>query len=134
MAHRVPARLTATEGRRFAFTVGGAFAVLGMVAWWRDNLVLTSVFGALAVLLGLSGLAAPQALGPLQRGWMGLAHLISKITTPIFMGVIYLLVISPIGLAMSLVGKRPLRPLKGATTYWRTRAEGAERGDLTRQF
>ena len=134
MAHRIPARLIAAEGRKFAFTVGGAFAVLGAIAWWRHNLVLTSVFGALAGMLGVSGLAAPQALGPLQRGWMGLAHLISKVTTPIFMGVVYLLVITPIGLVMSLFGRRPMRPLKGAATYWRSRAEGTRQSDLTRQF
>ena len=134
MANRIPARLTAAEGRKFAFTVGGAFAAFGAFAWWRDNYFLTILFGTLASMLTLGGLVAPQALGAVQRGWMSFAHLISRFTTPIFMGVIYLLVITPIGLFMSLLGKRPLRPLKGVATYWRPRAEGARQSDLTRQF
>ena len=134
MADRVSARLSAAAGRKFAFTVGAAFAALGAFALWRQNAVLTTVFGTLAALLLLSGLVAPRALGPVERGWMALAHLMSKVTTPIFMGIVYLLVITPIGLLMSVAGRRPLRPVKGATTYWRSRAEGARRSDLTRQF
>ena len=134
MADGIPARLSATEGRKFGFTVGGAFGVLGAIAWWRGHHGLAQVFLALAGSLGVAGLLVPAALGPVQRGWMGLAHLISKVTTPIFMGIVYFGVLSPISLLMGLFGKRPLRPRHGTTSYWRARPEGTRRGDLTRQF
>ena len=86
MERRVPARLTAREGRAFAFPVGAAFLVLAGITWWRDHELLTRVFGGVGGLLLLAGLLIPTLLGPLQRGWMGLAHAISKVTTPIFMG------------------------------------------------
>jgi len=134
LADRIPARLTAAEGRKFGFTVGAAFGVLGAIAWWRGHPGLARVFFGLAGGLGLAGLLVPTALGPVQRGWMGLAHRISKVTTPIFMGIVYFVVLAPTSFLMGLFGKRPLRPRRGASTYWRTRPEGARRGDLTRQF
>ena len=33
-----------------------------------------------------AALVVPTQLGPVERAWMGLAHAISKVTTPIFMG------------------------------------------------
>jgi hypothetical protein len=133
LADRIPARLTAAEGRRFAFTVGIAFAVLGGIGWWREHLRLASGFGAVAGALLLLGLLVPAQLGPVQRAWMRLAHLISRVTAPIVMGVVYFLVISPIAVGMGLFGKRPLR-VRPADTYWRARPRDKQRSDLTRQF
>ena len=133
MAERVPAGLTAAQGRKFAFTVGGAFVVLAAIVWWREHPTLLKIFGGLGGAFLLGGLVAPTQMGPVERAWMGLAHLISKVTTPIFMGVIYFVVITPISLLMGLFGKRPLRVAAGAS-YWQTRPENKRRSDLTRQF
>ncbi len=134
MENRVPARLTPAEGRKFAFTVGAAFLVLGAFVWWRGHLTLASIFSVLGGTLGVLGVAVPGKLGPLNAAWMGLAHLISKVTTPIFMGIVYFLVITPISLLMRVFGKVPLRAPKGVASYWIERAPEARRGDLTRQF
>jgi hypothetical protein len=111
--------MSPAEGRKFAFTVGAAFLVLGAIVWWRGYLTVASVFGALGGTLGVLGLVVPGKLGPVNRAWMGLAHLISKVTTPIFMGIVYFLVITPISLLMRLFGKTPApRRRSGAATYW----------------
>jgi len=133
LADRIPARLTASEGRRFAFTVGAAFLVLGGVMWWRGHGRAATALGAIAGVLLLLGFAVPSHLGPVQRAWMGLAHLISKVTTPIFMGVVYFVVITPISVLLGLLGKRPLRARSGST-FWQTRPPDSQRSDLTRQF
>jgi hypothetical protein len=125
--------LTAAEGRKFAFTVGAAFLVLGAITYWRDHQLLTRIFGGLGIMLALLGTFVPASLGPVQRAWMGLALLISKVTTPIFMWLVFFLAITPIGLLMRLFGKRPMQSKPGAT-YWHTREPGERRGDLTRQF
>ncbi len=133
LAHGIPARLTAAEGRRFAFTVGIAFLVLAAIVWWRDHPTLLKVFGGLGGVLIALGLVVPASLGPVHRAWMGLALLISKVTTPIFMGIVFFLAITPIALMMRLFGKRPMT-VKAAETYWHTRPAGERQGDLTRQF
>ena len=133
MADRIRTGLTAAEGRKFAFTVGGAFFVFAAITWWRQHPTMMTVFLSLGGAFSLGGLVAPTMMGPVEKAWMGLAHLISKVTTPIFMGIVFFLVITPISLLMGLFGKRPLAIRKG-DTYWRVRAPESRRSDLVRQF
>ena len=134
MADRIRAGLTAAQGRKFAFTVGGAFFAFAAITWWRQHPTMMTVFASLGGAFAVAGLVAPTALGPVERAWMGLAHLISKVTTPIFMGIVFYAVITPVSVLMTLLGKRPLRNDPKATTYWHTRPEGERRSDLSRQF
>lgn len=134
MAERVPARLTAAQGRRFAFPVGGAFLALGGILWWRDAPTVASVLGALGGVLLLAGVVAPARLGPVERGWMRLAHAISRVTTPIVMTIAWLLVITPVGLVRRTLGSNPMRHRPTGDGYWKPRAAGARRSDLTRPF
>ena len=126
------ARLTPSQGRKFAFTLAAAFGALAALAWWRGSPRALVVFGALAGTLAAAGLLVPGRLGPVERAWMGLAHAISRVTTPIFMGVVYFLVIAPVGIVRRALGGNPLTSHQGATG-WVDR-QAAPRGDLTRQF
>ncbi len=134
MAGRVPARLTAAAGRKFGLTVGIAFLVLAGIAFWRDNAVTTYVLGGLGGALALAGLVIPTRLGPVERGWMAIAHAISKVTTPIVMGAMYLVVMTPIGILRRTFGGNPMVHQPSGTSYWHSRPEGKRGGDLTRQF
>lgn len=130
----IPARLSPAEGRKFGLTVGIAFLVLaGLLHFWRHKETAAAVLGALGALLVLAALAVPTRLGPVQRAWMGLAHAISKVTTPIFMGVVFYLVITPIGLLMRLVGRRTLVHKERDGGFWVAPASGG-RSDIERQF
>lgn len=132
MAQRIPTRLSTAEGRKFGFTVGLAFAALGAITLWRQHAVLSQVFAAVATALILAGALVPGRLGPVYRGWMGLALLISRVTTPLFLGVVYFLVISPIGVLMRVFGKNPLAHQPENGSLWMSRPK--ERGTMSNQF
>ena len=132
MAHNVPARLTATEGRRFGFTLGIAFLALASVLWWREHDLPATVAASLGALLLLSALVIPARLGPVHDAWMRMALAISKITTPVLMAIVYFIVITPIGLVRRLAGKSPIA-VRTAATRWEPRVEHS-RSDLHRQF
>ncbi len=134
MARGVPARLTVAEGRKFGLVVGGAFLVLGAILAWRDHSTAATVALVLGGALMVAGLALPTSLGPVYRGWMALALAISKVTTPIIMGVIYFLVLTPTGLLARLFGHRPLSRPRSNATHWMSRAAGARRSDMDHQF
>jgi hypothetical protein len=92
-------------------------------------------FGVLGGALVIAGLLVPTALGPVNRAWMGLAHLLSKVTTPIFMGVVYFVVLTPISLVMRLVGKNPLVHPAQDRGFWFDRgSEKPEPSRMERQF
>ena len=134
METRIPARLTPAEGRRFGLLVGGVFLLLGGISRWRGHQVAPAVLWTLGGTLVLGGLLVPGHLGPVYRRWMGLALLISKVTTPIFMGLIYFVLFTPMGFIRRLLRKNALvRP--AADTFWLSRDPGpSRRSDLSRQY
>ena len=134
MAGGISAGLTASEGRKFGLLVGGAFLLLGALLWCRGWVVGALIPAALGGMLFLAGLAIPARLGPVYRAWMAFALVISKVTTPLFMGLIYFLVLTPTGLLARLFGHRPLSRAPGAANYWQSRPAGAGRGKMNHQF
>ena len=134
LARGVSARLTPAEGRRFGLLVGGAFLVLGVLLGRRAHTVGATVALVLGSALFAGGLAAPVRLRPIYRSWMALATVISKVTTPVVMGIIFFLVLTPIGVIARLLGHRPLSRPQGETSYWQSRPPGAGRGEMDHQF
>jgi saxitoxin biosynthesis operon SxtJ-like protein len=134
LAERIPARLSVAQGRHFGFTVGGAFLVLAAIFVWSDRDRLLIASASLGSLLVLAALLLPTRLGPVERAWMGFAYLVSRVTTPLFLGALYLLVFAPIGLLMRLAGKRPLKRCDTDGGFWVERAESRRRSNLQRQF
>lgn len=135
LATGIPARLTPAEGRKFGLLVGGAFLLFATISWWRGHDVAPLVLGGLGGALTVLGLAIPGRLGPVYRAWMGLAHLLSRVTTPIFLGIVYFLVITPMGWLLRLLKGNPLVHRPGDTGYWAKREPNPDPSrSLTRQF
>ncbi|MCI0432889.1 MAG: SxtJ family membrane protein [Gemmatimonadetes bacterium] len=135
MAQGVPARLTRAEGRKFGFTLAPAFLALGGLLAWRGHTLPAGIAAAAGVLFGLSALAVPDRLGPVQRAWMAFAHAISRITTPVFLGIVWFIIITPIGWIRRLASN-PIVHADRDGGYWIRRDEGGAgaRSDLKRQF
>ncbi len=135
MAHRVSAGLSKSEGRKFGLTLGVAFSVLAAVLLWRDRGTAAGVVGALGGLFLFAGIVLPTKLGPVEKAWMGLALAISKVTTPIIMGIVYYLVVLPIGVAVRTFGRNPLVHVANGDSFWVDRTDERKRqSDLRRQF
>jgi len=133
LARRDRARLTASEGRRFAFAVGAAFAALGALLLWRGHERFAAALLFTSGLLFAAGLLIPTRLGPVERAWMGVAYAISRVTTPVFMSITYFLVLMPVGLLRRAVTRNPLRRDPASSTYW-VRHERREAESMRRQF
>jgi Saxitoxin biosynthesis operon protein SxtJ len=135
MAEGIPARLTAAEGRKFGFTVGVSFLVLGGVALWRGRHTTSTVLLSLGGVLVLAGLLVPTMLGPVERAWMGLGHLMGKITQPIFMSVVYFVVIAPIGFIRRRFAGAPIGSRQRTESRWEAHEPAvAEAARMERQF
>jgi hypothetical protein len=126
--------LTPAEGRRFACAVGGAFMAIAALMWWRGRPGAATTLAALGITLALAGLAIPTRLGPIEQGWMALARIISTVTTPIVMGIMYFLVITPIGILRRLLGGNPLVHAPTGQSFWKPRPPGRRQSSMRRQF
>jgi hypothetical protein len=125
---------TPRELRSFALTVGGAFAVLAALLAWRGRTTAAVACAVTATLLLVAGLAMPSRLDGVYRAWMRMAELMSRVTTPVFMAIVYFGVLTPLGLARRLFGRGALGTPRDAATGWVRRAPDARRGDMRRQF
>ena len=135
MAEGVPARLTPEAGRKFGLTLGFAFVAIGALLYWRGKPTRAMVAFTIGGLFLAAGLVVPTHLGPVERAWMGLAHLISKVTTPVFMGIVYFVVMMPIGFIRRAMGS-PLVPRKErAASRWQSHIPAEPLGEnMERQF
>jgi len=135
LADRVHARLTPRELKSFGRTVGGAFLVIAAILWWRGRLPAAVVTGTLGAMLVLVGEAMPGLLAPVQRGWMALGLLLSRVTNPIVLGAIYFLGFTPIGYVMRAMGRNPMRDARAEPSAWARREKRPNPKDqLERQF
>lgn len=107
--------------RQFGVLVGGVFAALG--GWWlaRGKFQLAApYFLALGGLLLLIGLVYPRALVVPNRMWMKLADALSFVMTRVILGLVFFLMITPIGLLRRMLGGDPLhRRARRAESYWK---------------
>jgi hypothetical protein len=105
-------RGAAPEGsdRSFGFLFVAVFALIACWPLWHGA-VLRWWAAGLAVAFALAALAAPEILRPLHRCWLGLGRLIQMVVSPLVMGAIYFLCVTPIGLIMRLCGKKDVLSL-----------------------
>ena len=122
--------------RGFGYVFAGFFTLVAIVRWWKGH-DGAGWFGAAAIGMLLIALLRPSLLAPFNRLWTKLALLLSKIMNPVIMGILFFLVVAPIGLVMRAFGKRPLAlgfdP--AAESYWIERKPPAPLpGSMKNQF
>ena len=107
--------------REFGLIVGGVFLLLGI--WWIYRGKFTDVAQGLLLLgaaLVLLGLIFPRALIYPNRAWMKLADVLAFVMTRIILGIIYFMIVTPIGVVKRLTGWDPLhRRAASSASYWR---------------
>lgn len=106
--HEIP-ELDRKGLRQFGLITGGIVAGLfGLFFPWLLQRALPLwpwvVFGILA----LWSVGAPRTLRHVYRTWMRFGLLISRITTPVVLGIVYFGVISPMALVMRVAGRDPM--------------------------
>ncbi|HSG09909.1 MAG TPA: SxtJ family membrane protein [Longimicrobiales bacterium] len=135
MERRIPAGLDAKQGRTFGLTVGVAFLVFASIALWRDRVLTAQVLGGVGAFLLFGAAVFPAKLKPVERAWMFLALQMSKVMTPIVMGIVYFLVLTPIAWAVRSTMGNPLVHRSSANGYWFIRkGEKDAHSDMRRQF
>ncbi len=73
----------------------------------------------ISILFILFGLMNSKILTPLNKIWFKFGLLLGRIVSPIIMGVIFFLVVTPIGLIMRIIGKDLLNlKFNNKNSYW----------------
>jgi hypothetical protein len=122
--------------RSFGVVFVVVFALIGM---WPLLHGAPARRWALAICAGLALISAaqPRLLHPANVVWMRFGMLLSKVMNPVVTGLVFYLVVTPIGLLMRVLGKAPL-PLgydRQASSYWiDRRPPGPKPESMSHQF
>ncbi len=127
--------VSAGSNRKFGVTVGLIVAFLAVWPLVRHHHPIRWWLLAAAMALVALGIARPALLGPLNRAWFRLGMLLSSLTNPIVMGVMYFVAVVPLGAVLRLRGHDLLRLRRDAEadTYWLPRGSDVE-ASLKKQF
>lgn len=108
--------------RKFGLTIGIAFLVLTALLFWKERAIWPLFAGLGGLLLALAALW-PAGLAPIERVWMKVARVMGWFMTRVILGLVFVLVFTPAGLAIRLLGKDPLELRRGAQadSYWHRR-------------
>jgi hypothetical protein len=113
------------EVRKFGYlfaAIGGVatafFLWKGKPGWWWAAVASALFF--------LGGAFAPSVLRPVYRLWMRFAFVLAWINTRVLLSLFFLLVITPVGVMMRLLGRDILerRIDRARRSYWSIRDKG----------
>ena len=125
-----------SSDRGFGYVFAAVFLLLATLKLWQGSpfgygwLTLSAVFATAAAV-------RPRLLAPLNRLWLKLGLLLHRVVTPVIMGLLFYLVITPMGLIMRLRGTDFLRLRRDprARSYWIERTPpGPPPGTMKNQF
>lgn len=109
MQHTIP-ELDRSGLRNFGFMTGAIIvAIFGLLLPWILDRGWPVWPWIVASPLWLLAVAYPTWLRPIYRGWMRFGLLASRITTPIILGIVFYLTITPISFLLRLGSRDPMR-------------------------
>ncbi|MGB5772986.1 MAG: SxtJ family membrane protein [Crocosphaera sp.] len=108
MFHEIP-KLDKKGLKEFGLVTGVLIALLfGLILplLWGHNLPL--IPWIIAGVLGSLALFIPQSLAPIYQGWMRVAQVLAWINSRIILGIIFLLIVTPMALIMKIIKRDPM--------------------------
>lgn len=133
---RHPSQIQSSSDRSFGFVFAAVFLIIALypllnaqgVRIWA--IAVSGVFLLLAMFL-------PKVLAPANRLWTKFGLLLHNIVSPIALGILFFLVVTPTGLLLRFFKKDPLRLRfdSAADSYWIKRdPPGPAADSLNNQF
>ena len=108
--------------RKTALIVGGVLA--GLAAWqlYRGRPVFSTVLACSAAVLLMVAATAPRAAVRFHHVWMRTAEILGFINSRVLLAIFYVLVMTPVGWTMRMLGRDPLRRREiRRDSYWHPR-------------
>tara|TARA_B110000008_G_scaffold135411_1_gene137471 strand:+ start:1373 stop:1759 length:387 start_codon:yes stop_codon:yes gene_type:complete len=112
-----------SSNRSFGIVFFIFFFIISVYPIIKDqNLIIWSF--VLSIIFLILGLLNSSILSPLNKVWFKFGIFLGKIISPLVMGIIFFLVVTPIGIFMRLLGKDLLNlKLKKNDSYWIEKTE-----------
>jgi len=107
--------------RKFGLTTGAIIVVLFafLFPWIFDMAAMPIWPWIVAGILWVPAIFIPRVLGPVYTNWMKIGHAIGWVNTRIILGLLFYVLVLPMGLIMRLFGNDPMarKVNKSASSY-----------------
>ena len=103
--------------RSFGRGVGGVSVGAAALLWWRGHPAISLVLLVVGTLLVGFALVAPGILRLPNRLWWRFAQALGWVNARVILTVFFAVVLTPIGVAMRLLGHNSLRPPHPGTSW-----------------
>lgn len=122
--------------RKFGLMMAGVICVLfGLFFPWLLDRGIPHWPWILGAVFATPALLFPAALKPVYRGWMKVGHALGWFNTRLILGILFYLLVLPMGLIMRLFGKDPMaRKLDQATTSYRVKSVSQPKDHLEKPY
>lgn len=122
--------------RQFGLLVGSTLvALFGVIVPWAFSRALPVWPWITGGTLIAWAVLHPASLAPVYTGWMRLAMAISRVTTPLVLGLLFFLVITPVAWVLRLFGRDLMaRGFDRASTTYRTPSRPLPARHIERPF
>ena len=121
--------------RSFGLVFAAVFAIIALTPLlFGEGIRVWALLPGVAF-LGIA-LVRPATLAPLNKAWLAFGRVLHRLVSPVVLGFLFYVVITPTGLLLRALGKDPLRlSLKpDAATYWIERQPGPKPETMRNQF
>lgn len=128
---------TLPSERTFGFVFTGIFLLIAAYLWYHDGKTLAiEILLVLAVAFLAFSIFMPIVLRPLNKAWYKLGLLMGRVVSPIVLGILFFILITPIAIVMRLAGRDPLKLRKqNVESHWIDRTPpGPESSSFKDQF
>jgi len=104
---------------KFGWFFSAVFAMIALYSFSQQMNTFALATTIVCVLLVATTFSAPQLLTPLNRFWYALGMLLGKVISPIVLGAMFFVLITPIALITRLFGRDELKIKKSfVQSYW----------------
>ena len=112
------------SNKNFGLFFGFVFFLV-FLYFYDGKIEIIDIFNLLlSVMFVIISLTKPDILLPLNKSWMFLSFLLSKIVSPLILGLLFFALITPVALIIKLIGRDELKlKNKKNKTFWMPKEE-----------
>ena len=124
------------QNRHFGLLLSILFLILAIYLIVLKSLLVGQLFAILSGIVLLVSIFRPRALNRITKTWLRFGDILGHVISPITLGIIFFLLITPVGLITKIFGRDELLlKKKNVKSYWLARQKSDEKfNSFEKQF
>ena len=106
------------SNKSFGILFSSVFGSISIYAYINNNLIMAVILAVFTSILIFITMISPKVLVTANRLWMNFGLLLGRLISPIVIGVIFFILITPVAILLRLTGRDILKIKRPLKTNW----------------